>query len=113
MAGAADLSKSRLQLLACSGRAGLREEGVRWALLRASPSGRGAERFYRQKSVKMGKSVEPRPVWGWWMRGRSALSAVLAWGVLFLSFGYHYGLHDYGMQVLNAVLGMVVSFCDS
>lgn len=43
---------------------------------------------------------------------RSAPSAELAWGVPFLSFGYHYGLHDYGMQVLNAVLGMVVSFCD-
>lgn len=38
---------------------------------------------------------------------RSALSAVLAWGVLFLSFRY-----DYGMLVLNAVLGIVVSFCN-
>lgn len=42
----------------------------------------------------------------------SVLSAMLAWGVLFLSFRYDYGLHDYGMLVLNAVLGMVVSFCD-
>lgn len=68
--------------------------------------------FYRQKSVKMGKSVSPGPFRVGGCGERSALSAVLAWGVLFLSFGYHYGLHDYGMQVLNVVLGMVVSFCD-
>ena len=39
------------------------------------------------------------------MQSASALRAVLAWSVLFLSFGYDYGLYDYGMQVLNAVFG--------
>lgn len=61
---------------------------------------------------KYGKVREPRPVLGLVGAEHSALSAVLALGVLFLSFGYDYGLYDYGMQVLNAVLGMVVSFCD-
>lgn len=77
-------------------------EGVRWALLGG---------VYRQKSVKMGKSVNPGP---FGVSGCGALSSqrCACMGCAFLSFCYDYGLHDYGMQVLNAVLGMVVSFCD-
>ena len=57
----------------------------------------------------MGKSVNPGL---FRVSGFRALSAVLAWGVLFLSSGYDYALHDYGMQVLTTVLEMVVSFCN-
>ena len=81
---------------------------MRWALLRAPrPGGR-----LQAEIGKNGKVREPQARLGLVDAERSALSAVLAWSVLFLSFGYDYGLHGYSMQVLNAVLGMVVSFRD-
>lgn len=106
----------------CGGGADLRKAGCVACVQRASRlrervcDGRFCVRPVRgsvcgQKYGKTGKSVSPGPFEVSECRALSAQRCACI-GCAFLSFGYDYEPHDYGILVLNAVLEIVVSFCD-